>query len=147
MSPVPIAPTFSDHNDMTIAVNVGGKVERSNGGVQQNDPPEKKPAEEAEEAEEDEETSNMRKAVHKFMKSLGSRFSREKPEELDVLEIANQAFDAMQSAISRHKLAAYPPDRVVTIPRDAATIMEFDRASELIELGYEAAKEQLGEGG
>ena len=147
LNPVPIAPTFSDHNDMTIAVNVGGKVERSNGGVQQNDPPEKKPAEEAEEAEEDEETSNMRKAVHKFMKSLGSRFSREKPEELDVLEIANQAFDAMQSAISRHKLAAYPPDRVVTIPRDAATIMEFDRASELIELGYEAAKEQLGEGG
>jgi len=144
LNPVPIAPTFSDHNDLTIAVNVGGKVERSNGGVQQNEPKEEKSADKT---EEDEETSDMRRSVHKFLKSLGNRFSRDKPEELDVLEIANQAFDAMQSAISRHKLAAYPPDRVVTIPRDAATIMEFDRATELIELGYEKAKDQLGEGG
>lgn len=64
-------------------------------------------------------------------------------EEIDMLEIANQAFDAMQGAISRYKLAAYPPDIVVTIPRNAATIVEFDRARELIELGHETARRQL----
>lgn len=142
LNPVPIAPTFSDHNDFTIAVNLSGQVE--------------KPAEApkgqvvelpdaGEQTDDDEEVSAMRKQVHKFLSSLKSRFSKGSPDELDVLEIANQAFDAMQGAISRHKLAAYPPDKVVTIPRDVATVLEFDRAKELIELGYEAAKKQLGD--
>lgn len=142
LNPVPIAPTFSDHNDLTIAVNLSGQVE--------------KPAEApkgqvvelpdaSEDGQDDEEESAMRKQVHKFLSSLKSRFNKGSPDELDVLEIANQAFDAMQGAISRHKLAAYPPDKVVTIPRDVATVLEFDRAREMIELGYEAAKKQLGD--
>lgn len=143
LNPVPIAPTFSDHNDLTIAVNLGGKVESSRAPAQK--PP---PRVEPETANEDHELSSMRQTVQRFMNSLDNHFNRDKSEkqkELDVLEIANQAFDAMQSAISRHKLAAYPPDRVITIPRDAATIMEFDRATELIGLGYETAKLQLAE--
>lgn len=141
LNPVPIAPTFSDHNDLTIAVNLGGKVESSRAPAKEASPPV-----EPETDDENDELSSMRQTVQRFMNSLDNHFSRDKPEkekELDVLEIANQAFDAMQSAISRHKLAAYPPDRVVTIPRDAATIMEFDRATELIGLGYETAKRQL----
>ena len=98
------------------------------------------------EATDEEEQSAMRQAVSRFLDSMEEKFSSddaEEEEELGVLEIANQAFDAMQGAISRAKLAAYPPDRVITIPRNAAMTMEFDRAVELIELGYTAAREQL----
>jgi NTE family protein len=55
-----------------------------------------------------------------------------------MLSIADQTFDAMQSAIARQKLAAYPPDRTVQIARDACGTLEFDRADEMISLGYEA---------
>lgn len=142
LNPVPIAPTFSDHNDLTIAVNLGGKVRKTNSTPAAEIPAEGEHASPGDE----EEQSAMRQAVSRFLDSLGEKFSSdETEEELGVLEIANQAFDAMQGAISRAKLAAYPPDRVITIPRDAAMTMEFDRAIELIDLGYSAAREQLGD--
>ena len=59
-------------------------------------------------------------------------------------DIANQAFDAMQSTIARQKLAAYPADVNIEIARNACGTLEFDRASEMIELGYTKAQESLG---
>ena len=60
-----------------------------------------------------------------------------------MLEIADQTFDAMQGAIARQKLAAYPPDRTILIGRDACGTLEFDRADEMIALGYERATQAL----
>ena len=61
-----------------------------------------------------------------------------------MLSIAEQTVDAMQGAIARHKLAAYPPDKTIMIPRDACGTLEFDRANEMIALGYEAAASSFG---
>ena len=58
-----------------------------------------------------------------------------------VYDIANQAFDAMQSTIARQKLAAYPPDITIDIARNACATLEFDRADEMIALGYSKAQE------
>ena len=60
-----------------------------------------------------------------------------------VYDIANQAFDAMQSTIARQKLASYPPDHTIDIARNACGTLEFDRASEMIKLGYKKAQESL----
>jgi NTE family protein len=49
----------------------------------------------------------------------------------------------MQRAIARQKLAAYPPDIVIEIPRNACQTLEFDLAAEMIELGYGRAKERM----
>ena len=46
----------------------------------------------------------------------------------------------MQSAIARQKLAVYPPDTVIEIARSACRTLEFDRAAEMIALGYTKAK-------
>jgi NTE family protein len=46
----------------------------------------------------------------------------------------------MQSTIARQKLAVYPPDTVIEIPRSACRTMEFNRAAEMIALGYKKAK-------
>jgi NTE family protein len=59
-------------------------------------------------------------------------------------DIADQAFDAMQGAIARQKLAAYPPDFQIQIARNACGTLEFDRAGEMIALGREKAAEALG---
>ena len=59
-------------------------------------------------------------------------------------EIANQAFEAMQGTIARQKLAAYPAEHLIEIARNACGTLDFDRASEMIELGYNRAQECLG---
>lgn len=53
----------------------------------------------------------------------------------------------MQSLIARYRLAAVPPDVLVTIPVDAAATLDFHRAAELIALGREAAATALDEAG
>jgi NTE family protein len=58
-------------------------------------------------------------------------------------DVAYMVFDAMQSTIARLKLAAYPPDLVIDIPRDAARTFDVDKASEMIELGRRAAEAAL----
>ena len=63
--------------------------------------------------------------------------------DLDAYDIADQAFDAMQSTIARQKLAAYPPDMIIEIARNACGTMEFDRAAEMIELGKTKAAAAL----
>ena len=138
LNPVPMAPTFSDQSDLTIAVDLNGRA------TARPEPPTETTADTA--PVDDEETSALRGRIGKFLDSLGERMSRsdaEESDELDARDVANQAFDAMQSAISRQQLAAYPPDRLITIPRSAASVLEFDRAKELIDLGYREAERQL----
>ena len=60
-----------------------------------------------------------------------------------MLDIADQSFDAMQGAIARQKLASYPPDIIIELPRNLCGTLEFDRADEMIEAGYRLAAEKL----
>jgi NTE family protein len=134
LNPVPIAPTFEDHNDLTIAVNLGGPPA---GDVH---PGQQDKREEGREAPE----NKVRRKITSFLEDLKSRNPLEGTGSWKMLGIANQTFDAMQSAIARQKLAAYPPDRTIVIARDACGTLEFDRAEEMIRLGYETAAKTLG---
>ena len=55
-------------------------------------------------------------------------------------EVADKAFDTMKSTIARLKIATYPPDIEIDIARNACGTLDFDKASELINLGYKKAK-------
>ena len=132
LNPVPIAPTFSDETDLIIAVNLGGKME-----VQV----------EKAAVEDDlisENKSVISEKIAEFVKSFQDSTDKESSKEWSPYEIANQAFDAMQSTIARQKLAAYPADYFIDIPRNACGTLDFDLASEMIALGYEKAQECLG---
>jgi NTE family protein len=56
-------------------------------------------------------------------------------------EVADKAFDTMQSTIARLKIAAYPPDIEIEIARNACGTFDFDRAAEMIQLGYKKAQQ------
>jgi NTE family protein len=60
-----------------------------------------------------------------------------------ILDAMAMTLDTMQNAIARLKLAAYSPDVVIEIPRDACGSYEFYRAAELIDLGAEIAASVL----
>jgi NTE family protein len=130
LNPVPIAPTFGDETDMTIAVNLGGPAqnpeERSTLGAAPASP-----------------SSPLRERINRFINQLQQSMTSRGSGDWGAYDIAIQAFETMQSTIARQKLAAYPPDIVIEIARNACHTLEFDRASEMIELGYRRAEECL----
>lgn len=131
LNPVPIAPTFGDGTDLTIAVNLGGRV------LQEEPPAEAAPAEPP--AEE----GGLADRISRFLARFHAAAGPPRRRDWSALEIASQCIDAMQATIARQKLAAYPPDRIVEIPRDACGVLEFHRAAEMIELGRRQAERQL----
>lgn len=54
---------------------------------------------------------------------------------LGSFEVMNRTIDIAQSALTRHQLAAYPPDVLIEVPRTACRSLDFHRAAELIEVG------------
>jgi NTE family protein len=129
LNPVPIAPTFNDDTDITIAVNLGGPP-----GDVLDDPNENKP---------DDESRSMRKKIAGYLAELRSSKNSKETDRVGAYDIADQAFDAMQGTIARHKLAAYPPDIVIEISRNACGTFDFDRAAQIIDLGHRKAHEAL----
>ncbi|WP_448189076.1 patatin-like phospholipase RssA [Azospirillum sp. sgz301742] len=57
----------------------------------------------------------------------------------NVLEILAGSIDVMQDRITRSRLAGEPPDVLVTPRLGHIGILEFDRAAEVVEIGYAAA--------
>ncbi|WP_028863585.1 patatin-like phospholipase family protein [Psychromonas aquimarina] len=134
LNPVPIAPTFSDHTDLTIAVNLGGTVAEA-------------PIEELKPVPSKSSPQGLKihENIYKFISRFRSEKKEQKAQDWGAYDIANQAFDAMQSTIARQKLAAYPADYNIEIARNACGTLEFDRACEMIALGYKKAQHYLPE--
>lgn len=115
LNPVPIAPSFSDNSDMTIAVNLCGP----NDPFLEQTPPQK---------------IQKFQLFDFFIKKPGTSHPLD---ELGFYDITTRSFEAMQTSIARQKLAAYPPDLVIELPRNTCKTLEFYRANELIEIGYQ----------
>jgi len=124
LNPVPTAPTTGDETDMTIAVNLNGPDEN---GICAGTAPESP-------------SSPFHTKMNRFISRLQPPVTSGGSRDCGPSEIAIQAFEAMQSAIARQKLAAYPPDTVIEIPRTACRTLDFDRAAEMIALGHRRAK-------
>jgi NTE family protein len=130
LNPVPIAPTFSDDTQMTIAVNLGGALQSDNTSSSKQEAP-------------IENSQAFHEKNSGYIKQLKNNMSIQTDLDWGMYDIANQAFDAMQGTIARQKLAAYPPDCTIEIARNACGTLEFDRADEMIALGYKRAGECL----
>jgi len=163
MNPVPVSPTLSVRSDATIAVSVSGDVSGAHDGA---------PAGETAEQRPDEEwmarfrRSASRLLDHEMVRSLVNRFGGDDrdddngepgtaddevfdalPPGLSKLDVMSHSLDAMQNVLTRYRLAGYPPDVLVAVPRDASRSLDFHRAAELIELGRKLTIEALDNAG
>lgn len=135
LNPVPVAPTLHEANDLIVAVHLGGR-----------------PCAELEAERATQPGINhlgeYRKRIVEFIDRLPWTGDNGAPRaeveaEMGFREIIVRSTETMQHAIARQKLAAYPPDVLVEIPRNACTFMEFHRATELIALGRRLAERAL----
>jgi len=131
LNPVPIAPTFKDNTDLTIAVNLGGQPDNK---YEQN---------EREPQEDNSPLSLLQKTIKGFINNLQDGEAQRSRIKLDMYDVINQSLDSMQGTIARQKLAAYPPDLLIDIPRNICGTLEFDRADEMIAYGYQKAAEVI----
>lgn len=144
LNPVPIAPTFRDMTDLTIAVDLNAMCEHGSDpekGKSKREPPAEKSA--LQHATVQRFLDSIQNGIQNtFQKNIADR----RDSELGLLDLLNSAFETMQNAISSMKLATYAPDVHIEIPRSACKAYEFDRAQELIELGYTMAGKAMASG-
>jgi len=127
LNPVPIAPTFNDDNDLTIAVNLGGPLLKKNTELKN-------------ETDENKTIGKFQYDIKSFIDSFNAIDKELNMKNWSMYEVADKAFDTMQSTIARIKIASYPPDLEIEIARNACGTLEFDRSAEMIKLGYEKAQ-------
>ena len=173
LNPVPITPTLRDLTDCTIAVDVNAPAESLEGDAGGETPTDKSPvdatfgsttatlppagapplmdsasAEVADamalvSAADATQPPTYRQRIAEFIDGL--KREKKPPQEPDpgILELFARSLDVVQETITRFKLAAQPPDLVISIPRNACAFYEFHRAAELIELGRQRTRQAL----
>ncbi len=131
VNPIPIAPTLNDATDLTIAVNLNALDDET--GV---------PSADSEPSSTEGSRDGYAARISRFLDDLvGDDDNND--EAPDAAELLTRSIDVMQGAIARLKLAAYAPDKVIDIPRDACSFFDFYRTQEMRELGYEMATKAL----
>jgi len=125
LNPVPIAPTLREVSDLTIAISLSGKE------VPQEElfPKKKKEAR---------PETKYQRAIGNFIESIGQRWNHNEQheEKTDMVDVMTRSIESMQNTIARFKLAAYNPNYLLEVPANACAMFDFDRAAELIDLGY-----------
>ena len=60
-----------------------------------------------------------------------------------LLDLINQSFEVMQTSLAQYKIAGYPPDILINVPKRVCRFFEFYKAAELIELGRIITRDTL----
>lgn len=152
LDPVPVAPVASAPADLVVAVNLAGRGPIADRPVSAS----------ASEGDEDASERLRRSAARWFDSDLMASVRRRLPADLEdsvrshlekereakpdtpgSLEVMQLSAEAMQAALTRHRLAAHPPDVLINVPKNAARTLQLHRAEELIDLGRRLAEDAL----
>lgn len=146
LNPLPIIPCVSAHADLIIAVDLSGDVpiplteQEQLQQLQQQEQPQQPTAK-----------NGSQEWFGKFVNKAGEwldnlnlgNHSEEERENLGKLGVINRVIDVMSSSLTQYKVAGYPPDLLIKIPRDACETYDFHRAQEMIDLGRNIAEQAL----
>ncbi len=160
LNPLPVSATLRDLTAATIAVDVNGPAEPqglamsvdagargADHGAAGEATPEMLPGE-GKQPPAELALAGYRERIVGFVDSLipkhaGGQSGEPAPQDPGVFELFSRSMDLVQATITRLKIAAQPPDLLITIPRNACAFYEFHRAAELIELGRVRTREAL----
>jgi NTE family protein len=154
LNPVPVAPTAAARADLTIAVLLSGDTIVGSTAPRR---------ESAETQPSEEWLGRFRRTAAQVLdrdvvRMVTRRFSGAKtvepetaagqaveevfgelPAGLRMFDVMQLSLDTMQSLVADYRLAGYPADLYIRVPKDAARVLDFHRADELIALGRRLA--------
>lgn len=131
LNPVPMDPMAAVDADLTVAVNLSGKPSTDF----------------ATPAKASSSPGLMQRLRSALLSEAGAPEQPEHTDERGMGDIVLQSIDAMQAAIVRYRMAAQPPDVVVTIPVNACGTLDFHRAVPLIALGRQTTRSAFEQAG
>ena len=126
LNPLPVAPTMSDRSDLTIAVNLYGPDTDSGA---------------ADAAEAKRYDSLVERLASKAKKAIKERMRQQ--EQAHAFSILEKSFDTMQRSLTQYRIGGYPPDVMITLPKNICSAFDFHKAKMLIEAGRKAAEDAL----
>lgn len=160
LNPLPIMPVVAAHQaDFVVAVNVTAHSPLPV-TLEELLPQEEQAVDSRsnKEIERDQRMGNwigdVRAATQKLWAGLGSNGEGDDEEleetteargkrEWSKLDMILESFDITQAALAKYKVAGYPPDVLIEIPKTVCSTYEFHRGKELIRLGRHLADEAL----
>lgn len=96
-----------------------------------------------------EENQTMLGLYQNKMKAFYQQFNwktpKESEEQLGYFDLMNKTIGLMTHHIAQISMEKYPPDLLIQISRESATMFDFYKAEELVEIGRFAAKKYLTE--
>ena len=160
LNPLPIMPVVAAHQaDFVVAVNVTAHSPLPV-TLEELLPQEEQAVDSRsnKEIERDQRMGNwigdVRAATQKLWAGLGSNGEGDDEEleetteargkrEWSKLDMILESFDITQAALAKYKVAGYPPDVLIEIPKTVCSTYEFHRGKDLIRLGRHLADEAL----
>ncbi|MGA9422879.1 MAG: patatin-like phospholipase family protein [Rhodanobacteraceae bacterium] len=146
LNPLPVSATLRDLTDCTIAVDVNAPAERlgdttdDDRGIAGQGSPELAGTGEDKVPRQ----SGHWRRIAGFVESFrGERDNAPAVREARLFDLLERSLDIVQETITRLKLAAQPPDLLITVPRNVCAIYDFHRAEEVIEIGRRRTREAL----
>lgn len=135
LNPIPIIPTVAAHADLIIAVDLNADVQRNQVVL-----PETRYLERSGFSD-DWQLARAGEVQPKKLKSiLKKNLAHKTTGRIDVLL---NSVEVMQASLGKYKVAGYPPDLLIGIPKEACRFYDFHRAKEMIELGRAIAQKSL----
>ncbi|MGB0134909.1 patatin-like phospholipase family protein [Dokdonella sp.] len=135
LNPLPVSPTLRDHTQATIAVDVNAAAEPLH-GIDSD--------ESAGSGKNDDAGEGIVPRMRRMLGAAPATDPASDPaRDPSVIDLFARSLDTVQETITRLKLAAQPPDLLITIPRNVCTFYDFHRAESVIELGRQRTREAL----
>lgn len=135
LNPIPIIPTVAAHADLIIAVDLNADAQRHRVML-----PDNRYLEQS--GFNDEWQLNQKNESNvETLKVAARDFPPHKA--TGRIDVLFNSVEVMQESLGKYKVAGYPPDLLIGIPKDACRFYEFHRAREMIELGRNLAQESL----
>ncbi len=122
LNPLPVAPTQSDLTDMIVGVNLYAETPKPKVKTQK-------------------EEDARRRSIESAVKELFVKAKEER--KFTMFDVLDKTFDTMQDALTRYRIAGYPPDVMVNISMHVCSTFDFHKAAEVIEAGRMAAAEAI----
>lgn len=165
MDPIPIAPTAGSGADITVAVTLAGDLDGTAVRPPAQESSEPRPSEEWLErfrrtAAQVLDRDLVRMVTSRLVHGRGSdevttAGATEQavaevetvfgalPSGLRTYDVMELSLEAMQSLVTSYRLAGYPPDLLITVPKTACRTLDFHKATEMIALGRKLGAEAL----
>lgn len=131
LNPIPVSPTLRSMCDLTVVVNVNAREHYV------------PPIPEVTDINAEDGSPGLMDRIRELMENFSKDKTAPEDTQPGLIAVMVQSLDTMEAAITRHNLAMFEPDLVISVPKNICQAHEFYRAKEVRLIGEEMTRKAL----